>query len=125
MYKLNREPLNLLERDLIAGAVVKARGLRAGVIGDLLDALDSDAVLQIGGDASGPEVMVAGRFGQADCFRTALDYGSDHMPVIWRHRWTVPSFARGFAERKLHPLIQIGSLSTVSAGAQNQPARGA
>jgi hypothetical protein len=51
----NRELLHFVERDLIAGAVVKLGVLWAFVVGDLLGMLDGATVFQVGGDAGGPE----------------------------------------------------------------------
>ena len=57
--RLNCDPLDLVERDLVAGAVVELGGLGAGVVGDFLGLLERAAVLAVGGDAGGPEGVVA------------------------------------------------------------------
>jgi hypothetical protein len=48
---LNHDPLNLIQRNLIAGAVIELGGFRAFVIGDPLVVLDGDAVFQVVGDS--------------------------------------------------------------------------
>ncbi len=61
--QLNHNLLYLVERDLVVGAVIELGGLRGFVVGDLLGLLDGAAVLEVGGDAGGPEGVVADRFG--------------------------------------------------------------
>lgn len=51
----NPDSLNLIERDLIAGAVVKFGRLRAGMIGYVLAFFEVAAVGPKGGDARSPE----------------------------------------------------------------------
>src|SRR5258708_2441818 len=56
---LNRDALDLVERDLIAGAVVKLRGARAFVRGHGLSVFERAAGLEIGGDAGRAEHVAA------------------------------------------------------------------
>ena len=56
---LDHDPLNFIEGDLIAGSVIELGRLRRLVSGDLLRLLDGAAVLQVGGDAGGPEGVAA------------------------------------------------------------------
>jgi hypothetical protein len=63
---LDHDPLDFIERNLVAGAVVELSRLRGFVSGDLLGMLDGAAVLQIGSDAGGPEGMATDHFGQRD-----------------------------------------------------------
>src|SRR5271157_1455474 len=63
---LDHDPLDFIERNLVAGAVVELSRLRGFVSGDLLGMLDGAAVLQIGSDAGGPEGMATNRFGLRD-----------------------------------------------------------
>src|SRR5271157_2026916 len=48
--RLYDNPLDLVERDFVAPAVIEPRRLRAGVVGDLLGVLDDASVFQVGGD---------------------------------------------------------------------------
>src|SRR4051812_5221796 len=75
---LNYNPLYLVERNLIAGAVVEQGGPGRGVGGDPLGVLDGAAVLAEGGDAGGPEGVAA------DPPRQARRRGpaSDHDPGV-------------------------------------------
>ena len=52
---LNRNPLHLIERDLIAPPIVKPRGARGFVCGHSLCNLKLAAVSQVRGNASGPK----------------------------------------------------------------------
>ena len=54
-FPLNRNPLDLIEADLVGGAVVELGGAGRLVGGDGLGVLDTAAVEQVGGDAGGPE----------------------------------------------------------------------
>src|SRR5882724_6546924 len=62
----NQNPLDLIEGDGIPGAVIELGGARRFVGGDRLGVLDGAAVLQIRGDAGGPERMVADAGRQVD-----------------------------------------------------------
>lgn len=57
--KSNHDPLHLVERDLIAGAVVELFGLGRFLVGGGLGVLDGAAVFEVGGDAGGPEGAAA------------------------------------------------------------------
>jgi hypothetical protein len=56
---LNRNALDLIERDLIAGAVVELGGARAFMRGHSLGVFERAAGLEIGGDAGRAEHMAA------------------------------------------------------------------
>ena len=64
--RLNRDPLDLIKRDLIAGAIIELRGARAFVRRDGLRVLERPAVLEIGRDAGGAEGMAADPDAEAD-----------------------------------------------------------
>jgi len=53
------DPLGLIKRDLIAGAVEKLDRLRRLIDSDLLGVLECAAALEMGGPACGPEGVVA------------------------------------------------------------------
>src|SRR5690348_15274723 len=55
----NLDPLDLIERDLVAGAVVELGGARAFVRGHGLGVFESAAGFEIGGDASRAEHIAA------------------------------------------------------------------
>ena len=66
----NRDPLDLIERDLVPGAIVELGGARAFVRRHCLRIFQRAALIEIGGDASCPEHMTAEldletRFGRA------------------------------------------------------------
>ena len=74
----NCNPLDLVERDLVAGAVVELGRARRLVRRDLLRVLQRAAVLEVGGDAGGAEGVAADR---------GLDAGglcppADHSPRV-------------------------------------------
>ena len=56
---LDRDPLDLVERNLILSAVIKLGGPRRFVVGDLLGHFQLAAVLQIRRDAGRAEGMIA------------------------------------------------------------------
>ncbi len=61
---LNRNPVDLIEGDVVAGAVVEFGGFGAFVVGYSLGVLDRAAVFQVGRDAGRPEHVVADRGGK-------------------------------------------------------------
>src|SRR5574337_793308 len=73
-YWLNCNPFDLIERDLVAGAVVEL-GRPWRLVGrDSLGVFDGAAVLQVGSDAGGPEGVAAGGRGESGFFGAALDH---------------------------------------------------
>jgi hypothetical protein len=77
MYPLdlsNHNLLHLIQRNLVAGAIIKLSRFWRFVVGDLLGVLDGAAVLEVGGNAGGPEGMIANVSGQADCLGTPFDH---------------------------------------------------
>jgi len=58
-WKSDRDPLNLIEGERIAGAVVQLGGAGRFVRGNGLGVLDGAAVFQVGGDAGGAEGVAA------------------------------------------------------------------
>jgi hypothetical protein len=80
----NQYPLDFIERHLVAPAIVKLRGTRAGVIGHGRGLLERAAVLEIRCDTRGAKAVVAdqsldaGRRGPAanHCVRIGLGQGS-------------------------------------------------
>jgi hypothetical protein len=73
----NRDPLHLVERDLIAGTVIEFGGARTFMRGHGLGVLKSTASFQIGGDARGAEGMAAdpGALGRVGPSRRQSDAG--------------------------------------------------
>jgi hypothetical protein len=73
----DRNPLYLVERDLIAGAIVELCGSRAFVRGHGLRVFECAAGFQIGGDARGAEGMAAdpGALGRVGPSRRQSDAG--------------------------------------------------
>ncbi len=51
----NHNLLDLVKRNLVAGAVIECGGFRGFVVGDLLGVLDGAAIFEVGGDGGGPE----------------------------------------------------------------------
>ena len=74
LFELNPDPLDFIEVDLVAGAVIELGCLGAFVVGDPLGVLDGAAFFEVGGDAGGPEGMAADGFGQADGVGTAFNH---------------------------------------------------
>src|SRR3954454_22832198 len=56
---LNHNPLDFVEGNLVAGAVIELGGLGRLVGGNLLGLLDGAAGFEVGGDAGGPERVAA------------------------------------------------------------------
>src|SRR4051812_1371922 len=75
---LNYDPLDQIERDLVAAAVVKLGGLRAGVVGNLLGLFQGAAVRPECRDAGGAERMAADAFGKPCGLGPALN----HLPGV-------------------------------------------
>ena len=71
---LNRDPLNLIERDLIAGAIVELGGARAFVRGHGLRVLERPAGLEIGRDARSAKSVTADFDAHAEIRGTALNH---------------------------------------------------
>ena len=71
----DHNPLHFVERDLIAGTVVKLGGFWAFVMGERLGLLDDAAVPEIGGDASYPKLVSAKVPEPADETRRCLTGG--------------------------------------------------
>jgi hypothetical protein len=71
-YPLNRDPLHLIERDLVARAVIELRGAWAFVRRRDLSILQSAAGFKIGGDARGAERMAADPGSRAEVGGTAM-----------------------------------------------------
>jgi hypothetical protein len=73
VYPLNRDPLHLVERDLVAGAIVELGGARTFMRGHGLSIFYSAAGFEIGGDARGAEAVIADR---------CVNAGSDRAPGL-------------------------------------------
>ena len=80
----NRNPLDLVERNLIAGAIIELGGARAFVRRHGLSILQSAAGFKIGGDAGGAEGMAADLDGNAKFGRSSLDHAPGVDAVHWR-----------------------------------------
>ena len=74
---LNHDPFDLIEADLVSGAVVELGRARRLVGGDGLGVLDTAAVEQVGGDAGGPEGVAVGRNAQFGPSHPSLDHAED------------------------------------------------
>jgi hypothetical protein len=77
----NRNPLHLVERDLVAGAIVELGGARTFVRGHRLGVLQSAAGFTIGGDARGAEGMAADPGARAELGGATLDHAPGVDPV--------------------------------------------
>ena len=56
---LNGDSLDLVQRDLLLAAIGEHGGAWGGVVGDVLGGLEGAVVVEVGGDAGGPEGVVA------------------------------------------------------------------
>src|SRR5919109_1598664 len=77
----NQNPLDLVEGDGIAGAVVELGGARRLVRGDRLGVLNGAPVLEVGGDAGRPEPMAADARRQVRPPPPPLDHADDVVAV--------------------------------------------
>ena len=75
--RLDHDSLHFIERNLVAGAVVELRRPRRFVGGNSLGVLDGAAVLEVGGDARGPERVAARRRGKGGGRGATLDHPED------------------------------------------------
>src|SRR5258708_32949406 len=93
----NRNPLNLVERNLVLSAVIKLGCPRRFMVGDLLSHFQLAAVLQIGRDAGRPEGMIANPRFDAGRFRAPAD---DAVGVLLEEGidWKLTGLAAGRAE---------------------------
>jgi len=71
---LNHDPLDLIEAELVAPAIIKLGGARRGVVRHRRGLLERAAVLEIGGDAGCPEAVVAELSFDASSSRTPADH---------------------------------------------------
>src|ERR1039458_6663422 len=76
-------PLNFIQRDLVARAVVELGGSWRLVGGDRLGVLDRTSVLQVRGDAGGPEGVATGGSGESRSQGAAFNH-TEHVGP--RHR---------------------------------------
>src|SRR5262249_24980300 len=76
----NHDLLDLVERDLVAGPVIKLGSARTGVGGHLLGLLKRSLVFQVAGDPRRPEAVAAGLGADA----RLLEASADHPPDIGR-----------------------------------------
>ncbi len=74
---LNRDPLDLVEGDLVLGPVIELGRPRGLMGGNGLGVLDRAAVLEIGGDPGGPEGVAVGLVGQPRGSSSTLDHPED------------------------------------------------
>src|SRR3954453_13516294 len=77
------DPLDLVEGDGLAAAVVELGGAGAGVGGHLLGVLEQAAVLEVGGDAARPPGVAADPGGDAGGSGTAAGHAVDVGPIHW------------------------------------------
>jgi hypothetical protein len=77
----DKDALNLIQADGIAGAVVELGRARRLMVRDLLSVLNCTPNLQVGRDASGPEGVAAGGLGQPGLPGAPLDHGQHPQPV--------------------------------------------
>jgi hypothetical protein len=66
---LDHDPLDLIEADLIAPAIIELRGARRGMVRHRRGLFKRAAVLEIGGDPCRPEAVVAELEGIASVVR--------------------------------------------------------
>ena len=74
---LNHDPFDLIEADLVAGAVIELGGAGGLVGGDGLGVFDRAAVEQVGGDAGGAEGVAVGGDAQFCLAHPSLDHAED------------------------------------------------
>src|SRR5436305_1715456 len=79
----NGNPLDFVERNLVAGAVVELGGLGALVGRNLLGLLDGPARFEVGGDAGGPEGVAADPLGEPGCDGPPLYHSQGVVPPEW------------------------------------------
>src|SRR5260370_39068802 len=75
IYHLDSYALDLIERNLVVGPIVKLGGPRRLVRRDLLCVLESAAVLHVSRNAGRPKCVAAGGVGQGGCLRSPFDHG--------------------------------------------------
>ena len=81
-HPLNRDPLHLIKRYLVAGAIIELGGARTLVRGHRLRVLQRSTGFQIGGDARGAEGMAADPGARAELGGAALDRGpANHSKI--------------------------------------------
>ena len=106
----NRNPLDLIERDLIAGAIVQLGGARAFMRRHGLRVFQSAAGFEIGGNAGGAKGMAANLGPRAEVGGAALDHavGVDAVHGFIRQR---AGAASGGAEQGgLPDVADVGGL---------------
>lgn len=91
-WRLNHDPLDLVERDRVPGAVVELGGLRAFVRRHRLRVLQRAARVQVDGDPGGPKRMAIDPALQAHRGGAALDHavGVDPVHGVLGQRAAVP-----------------------------------
>src|SRR3954468_13054090 len=77
------DPLDLVEGDGLAAAVVELGGPGGSVRSHLLGVLEQAAVLEVGGDAARPPGVAADPGGDAGGSGTAADHAVDVGPIHW------------------------------------------
>ena len=75
LHELDRDPLDFIERDLVAGAIVKLGGARAFMRGHGLRFFQRAAADEIGGDPRRTKCMAPNLYSRTDCRSAALDHG--------------------------------------------------
>src|SRR2546423_10838919 len=91
-YPLNNDPLDLIEGDLVTGAVVEFGRARAFVCGHELRIFERAAGIHVGRNACGPKCMTINTPLEAHRSRTALDHavGIDAVHGLVREYAAVP-----------------------------------
>jgi hypothetical protein len=80
-HRSNRDPLDFIECDLIAGAIVELGGARAFVRRHGLCGFQGAAGFEVGGDPGGPECVAADLDLHAEFRGAALDHAPGVDPV--------------------------------------------
>ena len=81
LYRLNPDAFNLVESDLIVGAIIELCRPGAFVRGDRLRVFDCATILKIGSDSRCPKSMTADLVRQADSLCSTLDHSKGIVPA--------------------------------------------
>ena len=76
-YHSDRNPLHLIQRDLIPSPIIQLGRPRAFMRGDRLRVFDCSTILEVGSDARGSEGVAAGGVGETGCLSPPLDHAQN------------------------------------------------
>jgi len=115
-YPLNRDPLDLIKRYLVAGAVIE---LSCAAMACAF--LERPAGLEIGGDPRGAEGVTADLNSRAEIRRAALNHapGIDAVHRLFRQR--ISAASSGAEEGALAVVADAGGLDALTTAVQAGP----